>query len=152
MQGAQTPGPRGTPGHPSSSDRSGPLGQSYPSAAARPSPAETTTPGRSLTETHAGLRTRPVSAAPPRAPSRDTPPLRTPRPRSPQRPGRSSCLAPGPSALGGTFSFCFRGISIFPMAVSDSKSASLRSFPGITQHGLRRATNFVHRVERKRLK
>lgn len=37
------------------------------------------------------------------------------------------------------------------MAVSESKSASLRSFPGIVQHKEFRPTGQVHRVERKGL-
>lgn len=103
-----------------------------------------TTPGRPLAETHAGLGTSRVRAA------RHAPPARAP-PLSGRPPHSVSCLAPSLSAPGGTFSFRFRGISTFAMAVSDSKSASLRSFPGITQDKQNRPTAFVYRVERKKM-
>lgn len=48
--------------------------------------------------------------------------------------------APRPRSSQRTFSLCFRGISTCSMAASDSKSASLRSFPGITQHKVCRPT------------
>lgn len=140
--GAQTRVPRETPGPPV------PICPSSRSAPTRSKPTENTTPGRPLTETHAGLRTSWVSAAPHALPAGAPLLSGSPLPRSSQRPGFWSCLALAPSALGGTFSF--RGISTFPMAVSDSKFTSLRSFPGIIQHKLCKATDLVHRVERKR--
>lgn len=95
---------------------------------------------------------------PGRTPHRDP---HTPRPRARHRrpaehptplPYPAPLGAPGrPSALGGTFSFCFRGVSTSSMAVSESKPASLRSFPGIVHLKQFGPTGQVHRVERKRL-
>lgn len=125
-----------------------PICPSSRSAPMSSQPTENTTPGRPLTETHAGLGTSRVSTAPHALPAGAPVLSGTPLPRSSQSPGFWSCLAPAPSARGGTFSF--RGISTFPMAVSDSKFTSLSSFPGIIQHKLCKATDLVHRVERKR--
>lgn len=111
-----------------------------PGPLARPPPAEST------------ALWHPLCRAPRRAPEVPGPrarqglPVRHPTPL----PYPAPLSAPGPSALGGTFSFCFRGVSTFSMAVSESKSASLRSFPGIVQHEQFRPTGQVHRVERKR--
>ena len=130
----QTLGPRGTP--------AGSLVHICPDfSATRTPPMESTDHSQNpLVETHAGLRPGRVRAA-----------RLVPRPGLLLlAPGLPSCLVPSPSALSGTFSFCFRGISTFATATSDSKSASLRSFPGITQHKLCRPTSLVHRVERKR--
>ena len=120
VRGAQTPEPHGSGAHPSS----GP-----------PAPVTGTAPRRPT----AGLWTRRVrvcatgSLAGP-------PPILYPTPLS----------TLGPSAPDGTFAFCFRGVSSFSMAVSESKSTSLRSFPGIFQHKQLRPTGQFHRVERKR--
>lgn len=117
-------------------------------APTRSQPTENTTAGHPLAETQAGLWTSRVSAAPHALPAGAPLLSGTPLPCSSQRPSFWSCLAPAPSARSGTFSF--RGISTFPMAVSDSKFTSLRSFPGIIQHELCKETDLVHRVVRKR--
>ena len=90
--------------------------------------------------------TRISGQAGPAPPSSDP----TPRPAPLSAPASPSCIAPSPSALGRTFSFCFRGVSILTRAAFDSKSVSLRSFPGIIQHKWYRPADINHRVERKR--
>lgn len=130
MRGTQVLGPRGTPGPLRSSDRSRPgPGAELPQGGGAPAPG-TRSPQTPLSRDPRGFPDKP---GPRRAPSRRSPPL----------------PAPGPSALGGTFSF-FVAISTLPMAASDSKSASLRSFPGILRHERCRQADLVHRVERKR--
>lgn len=104
----------------------GPLGRwatgpELPARSALPPPAQSTRP---LGRDRAGF-----------GPGCGTPPLPHP---APFRAGTLVLPSPRSPTLGGTFSVCFRGISSFSTVVSDPKS--LRSFPGIVQQKLRRAT------------
>lgn len=128
LLGTQTPGPRA-----SGAQRSA----RPPRPLARPPPAEGTAPWPPNPTLGSG---RARSACAPRAPSPAPHPASVPR--SSQRPGSR-----GPRWHPLT---CFRGISTFSMAVSESKSASLRSLPGIAQRKQLRPIGQVHRVERKR--
>lgn len=88
---------------------------------------ERTTPGRPPVKTHAGS----LDALLPAARSHDPSPGTSPAPRG----SAPLSVPPGPRSLRFTFSVCFRSVSPFFIAVSDSKPASLRSFPGIFSAG-----------------
>lgn len=121
----QTLGPRGTPAALTSSHLPGLLGNAH-----RPWRAPT------IPEAHAGLRPGRVRAA--RLVPRRAPIL---SPRALVIPG------PSPSASLVPSHFVFAASPLLPRRTSDSKSASLRSFPGITQHKLCRPTTRLPRGE-----